>query len=82
MRLLFSKNKLVKGFLLAAFLLITSASFGYQDCNDPLNPNPDFPDCDPDIYVPIDDGVYVLIAAGLIMGYQLLRKNKLVMMQK
>ena len=66
-----------KAVIIFLMLFASSASYAYQeDCNDPLNPNPDFPDCDPDIYVPIDDGVYFILIAGILIGYKLLNQKK------
>ncbi|OAQ38620.1 hypothetical protein A5893_14505 [Pedobacter psychrophilus] len=59
-----------------SFVFISSSSFAFDDCSDPLNPNPDLPDCDPDIYVPIDDGVYFILIAGILIGYQVLKNKK------
>lgn len=72
---LFVKRKIYRSALLIMLLLASTLTYGFQDCNDPLNPNPDLPDCDPDIYVPIDDGVYFVLFAGLVIGYQLLKRN-------
>jgi hypothetical protein len=70
-----TKSILLKLFLIVG-LLMAGSTFAQEDpCNDPFNPNPDDPNCDPDIFVPIDDGVYFLLAAGVIVGYQLIKKR-------
>ena len=73
---LFLNKKIFKGSIFVTLLFMSTLTYGFQDCSDPLNPNPDFPDCDPDIYVPIDDGVYFIMIAGIIMGYTLLKQKK------
>ncbi|WP_026903738.1 PID-CTERM protein-sorting domain-containing protein [Pedobacter glucosidilyticus] len=45
-------------------------------CNDPFNPNPDDPACDPDIYVPIDGGVSALLVGGILLGARAYRNRK------
>ena len=67
------KKSLVRKSILLLFFVFTSAlSFGQAPCPDPLDPFT----CDPDIEVPIDDGVYFIIAAGMIIGYTLLKRKK------
>lgn len=63
--------------IILVLLFFSAPVFAQVDCDDPFNPNPDDPACDPDIYVPIDDGVYFILAAGVIIGYSILKKRKL-----
>lgn len=60
-----------------AFLALPLWSFAQDDpCNDPFNPNPDDPACDPDIYVPIDGGVSALLVGGILLGVSAYRNKK------
>lgn len=63
-------------FIVFGLLCVANCAIAQDDpCNDPFNPNPDDPACDPDIYVPIDDGVYFLLAGGILVGYQLIKRR-------
>ncbi|MBK0382121.1 hypothetical protein I5M32_04040 [Pedobacter sp. SD-b] len=75
----FFKNKggLIKVFFIFSFIFLSSSGYAFDDCSDPLNPNPDLPDCDPDLYVPIDDGVYFILIAGIVIGYKAFKETGL-----
>lgn len=59
---------------LSVFVFLALPVFAIaQECT-PLDPS--YPDClDPDSPVPIDDGVIVLLALGVLFGVWYLRKN-------
>ena len=55
-------------------ILILPVLVTAQDCT-PLDPT--FPDClDPDSPVPIDDGVIVLLVAGILTGVFFIRRQQ------
>lgn len=65
--------------MLFLLVLILPVLVTAQDCT-PLDPT--FPDClDPDSPVPIDDGVIVLLVAGILTGVYLIKKKEKVLFQ-
>jgi hypothetical protein len=71
-------KKAIHTILLFAFLTLPLWSLAQEDpCNDPFNPNPDDPACDPDIYVPIDGGVSALLVGGILLGVRTYRNRNI-----
>jgi hypothetical protein len=70
------RKSIYKVIFIVGIFFLSFASFAAPNCSDPLNPNPDLPDCNPDIPVPLDDGVYFLLAAGILIGYTLLKQKR------
>jgi hypothetical protein len=69
-------KKALNTILMLAFIASPLWSLAQEDpCNDPFNPNPDDPACDPDIYVPIDGGVSALLVGGILLGVRAYRNK-------